>query len=215
MTTIKLEDLHGRVMDVLGYEMLPHPHFAKVFGEPGRQYLEAYKEQFGGMWKAVVEADPPEIKEITLETVWTKKGKSAPSAHDLSRRPAVLDAMGIRRQLITPALILTALPASTGRTNMTPPPPSENVAVAISLLDAYNEWAVELTRKYSDRFRLPGVVPATALSVDELVKGTERLIASGIKLVAIPSRMPPAGLSPGDPALDPFYAALAKANVPL
>ena len=212
--TIKLEALHGQVMDALGYDFFSFSRYPEVFGEPGRRYFEVLAEQFHGWQRKIYDSHPPDTMEITPESVWTKKGPTAPSAIDLRRRPAVLDAMGIRRQLVTPALILHAIPNSTGTTTQLSEPPG-GVQAAIDLLDAYNAWAAAITKEYSDRLRIPGVVPTTDASVAVITKRAEHLVALGLKLVIIPSRRLPAGLSPGHPNLDSFYATLAEANVPL
>ena len=93
--TIKLEALHGQVMDALGYDFFSFSRYPEVFGEPGRRYFEVLAEQFHGWQRKIYDSHPPDTMEITPESVWTKKGPTAPSAIDLRRRPAVLDAMGI------------------------------------------------------------------------------------------------------------------------
>jgi predicted TIM-barrel fold metal-dependent hydrolase len=209
-----LEKLRGRVNCSLGYEYLPFSKYSDVFGAAGKRYFEVLEEQFK-FWRTIYDGQPADTMEITFETAWTKKGPLAPSAGDITRRPAVLDAVGIRRQLVTPALIVHAIPVSTGHTLMQPAITPEGMMAASDLMDAYNEWVADLAKKYGDRFRLPGAIPTTNVTVDELVRRAEHVIRLGVRLLTISPRVPPCGVSPGDPALDAFYAALAEAKVPL
>jgi len=52
-------------------------------------------------------------------------------------------------------------------------------------------------------------------SVDELVNTAKDLIDRGIRALHLAVNEPPAGYSPADPELDPFYALLAEKNIPL
>jgi predicted TIM-barrel fold metal-dependent hydrolase len=51
--------------------------------------------------------------------------------------------------------------------------------------------------------------------VADLVDGAERVLALGGRAVMIPAGLPPAGMSPADRRLDPFWHLLATANVPV
>jgi hypothetical protein len=52
-------------------------------------------------------------------------------------------------------------------------------------------------------------------TVADLVQQAETLIGKGIRAINIPHGVPPAGLSPTDPAMVDFWALLEKHNVPL
>src|SRR3974390_2453158 len=208
-----LESLHGRVTDVCSFDRLSFSLFPEVFGAAGRRFLDANEGPFRP-WQALMGAVVPDTAAITPETVWTSTEMAAPSASDLNRRPGILDAMGIRRQLIFPAILVLALPMTTGKTLMSPQPTAEGVKAALDLLDVYNAWAGELTRKYPDRLRIAGGL-ATNVTPEALVRKAEQVIATGVKVVLIPSRILPGGVSPADPVLDPFYATFAAANVAL
>jgi predicted TIM-barrel fold metal-dependent hydrolase len=210
--TKTLEALHGRVMDVCSFDRLPFSHYADVFGAAGRRFLEANEEPFRP-WTRVMGASKPDTAEITPETVWASKEMDAPSAIDLTRRPAVLDMMGIDRQLMFPALLVMLVPLATGITRFQPPPSAEGVKAAVDLLDIYNEWAGDLTKRF-DRLRIAGGM-TTNVTPEAMAKQADRIIAAGVKVLLIPSRIPPGGVSPGDPVLDPFYARLAEANIVL
>jgi len=212
--TIKLAELHGRVLDAMAYDFLAYSRYGEIFGEPGRRYFEVLEKQYA-FWMTIMKSMPADMQEVTPENVWTMKGGGAPSASDLSRRPAVLDAMGVRRQLVTPAILVHVIPTSTGASAMQPPTPPEGIKAALDLLDAYNEWAADFTKKYSDRIRIPGAIATSNFTPGEIATRAGQLIKMGLKMVMIPSKKPPGAVSPADPALDPFYAQLAEANVPL
>jgi predicted TIM-barrel fold metal-dependent hydrolase len=209
---LDVESLHGRIADVCSFDRLPFSNFPDVFGAPGRRFLDANEEPFR-MWRKMMDVGPPDNAEITTESVWTKKELEAPSAIDLHRRTAVLDQMGIARQLVFPGIVALAVPLATGLTRFQPPPTPEGVQAAVDLLAVYNEWAGELTRKH-DRLRVAGGMTSN-VAPEVLTKKVEEIIAAGLKVLLIPSRIPPCGVSPGDPVLDPFYARLAEANVVL
>lgn len=221
---MSLEALLGRVGDVDSHEQVPLPQYATVFGERGRRFFEANSELWTRMGRAFPEAenrmtfDGPDTMEITSETVWTVKGYQAPSAADMNRRPAVMDAMGISRQLIFPTMGLFALvSAHGGGFNGFPKTTPEEMRIGQEALDAYNEWAGRYTSLYPDRLRIVGVLETTdaGLTPDALVKRADALIATGVKAVMIPTGEPPAGVSPAHPALDDFYALLTQKNVAL
>lgn len=221
---MSLESLIGRVGDVDSHEQIPVPQYPEVFGERGRRFLEANEE----LWKRLERSFPSEEQrmdlnhrdtiEISPETVWTLKGSKAPSAADMNRRPAVMDQMGINRQLIFPTMGLFALAQSLGGGfNGVPKATPEQIQIGIEALDAYNEWAGAFTKKYPDRLRIVGMLSSSTpgLTAQNLVKKTEELIATGVKAVSIVTGQPPAGLSPAHPDLDAFYATLTEKNVAL
>ena len=152
--------------------------------------------------------------EFTERSVWENKLLTAPSHADRDRCPAVMDMMGIQRQLVFPTMALVALSQALGGLHM---PSTLEQEAAWSAIDAYNEWAAGLTSNYPKRMYVvallctakPGVTPP------EWAKEAGRLIKLGVRGVFIPTGKPLAALSPGDPALDPFCATLAEADVPL
>lgn len=222
--TVTLESLRGRVGDVDSHEQIPVPQYPEVFGERGQQFLDANEV----LWERLRRGFPDEqqrmdlnhrdVVAITQENVWTLKGSRAPSAADMNRRPAVLDEMGIKRQLIFPTMGLFALVQSLGGGfNGVPKATPEQMQIGRDALDAYNEWAGSFTRKYPDRLRVVGMLSSSTpgLTVADLVKQTEALIATGVKAISIVTGEPPAGLSPAHPELDAFYATLTDNNVAL
>lgn len=222
--TVTLEGLKGRIGDLDAHEQIPVLQYGKVFGERGQRLYDANPQ----LWVRMAKAFPSEEQslmidrkddaEITPEAMWTVKGSLAPSAADLDRRPAAMDAMGIHRQLIFPTMGLIALStAHGGGYNGTPKATPEQMAIGADALNAYNEWAGHFTRKYPDRLRVVGLLETTdeGLTPAALIKRAEALIRLGVKAVMIPTGMPPAGLSPAHPAMDDFYSLLTERDVAL
>lgn len=222
--TMTIDQLHGRVMDLDSHEMAPFSRYEEMFGERGRRFCDAaenvwrYIASFGPDDPNNTLIDRPEVAEITPASVWEVKGSAAPSASELSRRPEVLDAMGIHRQLIFPGFGMVAFIMSQGGGSIGSPLASdEMMKLSWGAIDAHNEWAAGLTNRFPDRLRVVGILPTAkpGATPQSLVTETAELLKTGVKAIYVASGLPPAGLSPADDALDPWYAALAEANVPL
>lgn len=224
--TVTLEALHGRVLDTDSHEQVPVPRWGEVFGERAQRFAETSSEWFNSLKKSsfmgseVKETDGfhldvPDDIEITPETMWENKGVIGPSAINLDRRPAAMDVMGFRRELVFPLMGLAAIAVATGGSTF--PATEEQMKAAEGAIDAYNEWAAALTRKYPDRLRPSAVLNTWRADItpEGLVKSAETLIASGIRVLQITTTVPPAGVSPAAPELDPFYALLAQENIAL
>src|SRR3974390_433321 len=225
--TMPLKSLLGRVLDLDSHEQIPQARYAEVFGERGEGFLEAKCGVFDMIAKVAEALNPgdglhidiPDTAEINEEAVWENKGSKAPSHADLDRRPGGVDMMGIQRQLVFPTMGLVALGQTQGGLSMGQLRVSSDEEKKASWdgLDAYNEWAASVTTKHPDRLRVAAILPShkPGLTPQALVKETERLIKSGAKVLLIPVGAPPAGISPDDKRLDPFYATVAEANVAL
>jgi predicted TIM-barrel fold metal-dependent hydrolase len=221
---LTLEQIKGRVGDLDAHEQIPIPHYPEVFGEVGERFVKENTE----LWEAAKRItqykpdedaffDAPDDAEINQENVWTLKGGRAPGVIDMDRRLAAMDEMGIHRQLVFPMMGIYAwIMALGGNMNWFPKASPEQQKLGVLAVDAYNKWAGGRT-KVSDRTRMVGILLSNAadMTPELLVKKTEELLDSGIRAITLSSGMPPAGVSPGNPVLDPFYDLLAKANVPL
>lgn len=219
-----LESLLGRVRDVDAHEQIPVPQYPEVFGERGQRFVDANPALWERMKRAFssdeqrLDLNHRDVGEINQKSVWTFKGSLAPSSADMNRRPAVMDEMGIKRQLIFPTMGLLALVQSLGGGfNGVPKATPEQQQVGLDALDAYNEWAGSFTRKYPDRLSIVGMLSSSnpGLTPEGLVRKAEALIATGVKAVSIVTGEPPAGLSPAHPELDAFYATLTDHDVAL
>lgn len=208
-----------RALDVDSHEMVPLELQQQIFGPTAlydaiithvRMPADHPNRTRGGI---VTGDDTP----INYDTVWKLKGGSAPSAIDLGRRPEVLDLMGIERQLCYPTFGLAALIMAidhlaheffhfeAGKVDCR--------KVGLEAIDAHNKWALQVTKTTNARVRPVGIVLTD--SVDAMVRQTTHMIADGIRAVMIPANVPPAGTSPADPVLDPFWRLCADANVPV
>jgi len=220
--------LIGRVNDVDGHEVLPISQWGAQFGHLGpllQALLPEELDTFGiAELRSGVERDDVGI---TPDSVWRRVGWEnnicqAPGAIDMTRREAVLDTMGVRAQQIFPSfgtagfMLLTATPAFVSSFFKIP---AEVIPGEVALAEigeqvclAYNNWVLgQMTGIDGDRVRMVGVIPT--ISFETMMAETERLIAAGIKAVAIPPAVPPAGRSPADRSLDPFWALCERSNV--
>jgi predicted TIM-barrel fold metal-dependent hydrolase len=227
---LTLDALKGRIGDLDSHESIPVPRYGEVFGEIGRRFAVENEE----LWRradalalATVEEhgeaelitrDHEDNCEINQETVWALKGTGAPGAVNMDRRPAVLDEMGIQRQLIFPMMgIFAWIQALGGGQIWIPPASREQIALGKEAIKAYNRWAGGISAKYGDRMRVVGMLLSgePGLTPDSMIKQAEAMISSGVKAILISGGEPPAGMSSGDRRLDPFYAALAEKNITL
>jgi len=221
---LTLENLLGRVGDLDSHESIPVPRYGQIFGQVGERFIKENKE----LWDAAervtqfrpedhITVDRADDAEINQKNVWELKGQCAPGAIDMDRRIAVMDEMGIKRQLIFPMMgIFAWITALGGNQNWMPKCSREQMALGKQAIDAYNKWAGMRTKK-SDRMRMVGMILSgdPEMTPALLVKKAEELIDTGVKAVLISSGTAPAGLSPSDAKLDPFYATLARSNVAL
>jgi predicted TIM-barrel fold metal-dependent hydrolase len=208
-----------RALDIDSHEMVPLHLRNEIFGPTELQRVIATKVNMpanhpNAAQRHVTEDDTP----INYENVWTIKGGSAPSAIDLGRRPEVLDVMGIQRQLCYPtfglaALIMAQDHNANGFFNFEPGTVENPTKIGLEAIDAHNRWAARMTKQTDQRVRPVGIIMTH--SVEFMVEQARTMIAQGIRAVMIPANEPPAGTSPGDPALDPFWALCAEANVPV
>jgi hypothetical protein len=93
-------ELRG-LMDVDSHEMMPFQMWGDVFGDAGAELAVLVKDR--PTLNNVSQPDMPgDVMEINQRTVWEVKGSDAPGAVDMNRRPAVMDEMGVERQLVFP-----------------------------------------------------------------------------------------------------------------
>jgi predicted TIM-barrel fold metal-dependent hydrolase len=207
--------LAGGVMDLDSHEMIPVHMWAEAFGSEAELLapLTAGLISRAGANSTVRDDIVADVTAITDEIVWTQKGPDAPGAIDLGRRPAVLDAMGVSRQLLFPTFALIGMNLFYNRAA------PEYFGFDPSLIDpkdagrgavnAYNRWAGRQVATHGDdRVRPVGVILTE--SVEQMVADAEALLAAGLRTLWIPSGAPPAGRSPADPALDPFWCAAVE-----
>lgn len=208
------------VLDVDSHEMAPVELWGEVFGADVAARL--HEVGFEILTRARVNPlSVPGLTEdaapITDESVWQQKGAGAPSAIDLQRRPAVLDQMGITRQLVFPTFGLFAL-ILVNEPNVHlwfgfDPTKVDAQALGRLAIEAHNDWAARITASTSDRVRPVGIVLVD--SAESMLAQARSAVEQGIRALMIPANVPPAGASPASPALDPFWRFCAEADVPV
>lgn len=219
--------IHGRINDVDSHEMI-HPsvlgqHFGAVGAQVSGPISARLKQILVGTdlgaktLDAAIEATP-----VDAGAVGSVRGFGAPGAVDIDRRLAVLDILGVRRQLVFPGFIgafavqfASSTPASIKALNIGVEnlDPSMFPIMARKLRDAHNDWAVRIQARDPQRLRPVGVLLNNEL--DEMLQDAEAAIRNGLGGVMLSSATPPGGLSPADAALDAFWATCAKGNLPL
>jgi predicted TIM-barrel fold metal-dependent hydrolase len=210
-----------RVLDVDSHERVPGELRDEIFGPTA---LVAASKTFGIRKRYAKHGNqtsmPDRVGDVTpidYDSVWKLKGPYAPSAIDMARRPEVLDAMGIDRQLVYPTFGLMALKMFMD-TNAHAffdfdPKQYDHRELGLEGIEAHNRWAVRTTKGTNNRARPVGMVLTE--SIEGMIHQTEQLISEGIRALMIPANNPPGGTSPADPALDPFWRMTADANVPV
>ncbi|HEY0229365.1 MAG TPA: amidohydrolase family protein [Mycobacterium sp.] len=220
--TATLPPVMDRVFDVDSHEMAPLHFWGSLFGsaagEIAEQVTESMKLQKGNDFYA-----PDLVADATVishDTVWNLKGTSAPGAFDFKRRLQVMDQMGVARQLVFPSFAIFASMLKIGDEFRVKQflgckgTIAEIQALGDVGLTEYNNWAAATTAANPDRTRCVAYIMDNG-TVDDLVEQAETLIGKGIRAINIPHGVPPAGVSPANPAMDDFWALLEKHNVPL
>lgn len=227
MSALTLDDISGRILDADSHEFVPAGLWADVFGPVTAPFadlaLRFHEPDALNSLSAPVEKDDAPISEDTL---W-QLGAYSPGAVDMSRRLEVMDALGVEQSLIfftgVGAMGVLGVSASAkdfkhfmgvempdlGGMEFT-----DDVLLAAGriLIQAHNDWAIQ-TAKLSPRLRPVGVLEVQDLAT--AVADAERLISSGVRAINLISGIPPAGLSPGHPDLDPLWRVFAESNVPI
>jgi predicted TIM-barrel fold metal-dependent hydrolase len=111
-----------------------------------------------------------------------------------------MDVMGIERQLIFPQIVLAA-------------PAWSDHPSAGKVLREYNDAVIRWTKAGQGRLR-----PTALLNmgtIEGAIAEAERVIEGGARAVFIQDGVAPGGYSPAAPEVDPLWALLAKANVPV
>lgn len=223
MTDVKpypdeLKPYWGELMDVDAHEQLPAQVWEQEMG-PALKDLATYwlnmedngRDRHHPNVPGYVKDDAP----INAETIWKQKGPPAPAAADLSRRPQVMDLMGIKRQLIFPTMgiqcaAMIYLPPEHRFGKKIRATYEERRAYGFELLKAYNDWGIRVA-KHSDRVR--PVLPIYSETVEGMIAEARRLIDNGIRAIWLLSGEMPGGRSPAHPDLDPFWSLMEDNNV--
>jgi len=128
------------------------------------------------------------------------KGWASPAAADATLRVHALDLMGIDRQILFPIAFVAAILVS----------PMEGAAEACRI---HNDYILDWARAGKGRLRPVAMVPTQ--TVEGALAEAKRTIDAGAYAINVSSGRPPGGLSPADPAWDPFWALVAEVDVPV
>src|SRR3974377_98948 len=192
--TVKLESLRGRIGDVDAHEFIPVHRFPEIFGEIGQRFIENGKCILDGL-APMPEGHPHRLTEkawddaiITEQSVWEKKGIYAPGPADMDRRVAVMDQMGVGRELVFPGFgLLGLIQASGGGQATFPVATAKEIAIGREVMSEHNKWAGSVTRKHPNRLSIVGMVSTgdPGLTPEMLAKRTEEVIDRGEKTIKI------------------------------
>ena len=219
--------LLSRTLDVDGHEFAPPLVWGELFGPVAERLAEVCAPFIAAMGENYI-LRPDQAADdaaMTPENVWTMRHTGAPGAFDMHRRLAAMDLMGVRRQLIFPSFglwgqILSSGPEAGGamahamRGMLGGLSASAARELGFAGIDEHNAWAIRSSAIDPDRLRCIGMIkqPDTA---DDMIAQARALTDAGLRGVLINTGLPPAGLSPASPQLDPFWALMAERDVPV
>jgi predicted TIM-barrel fold metal-dependent hydrolase len=184
--------VHGRINDLDSHLQVPVSRWGEVFGEA--------TARLGAQWIGHPFFDATGETERTAQSVWSAKGTAAPGACTPEGRLATMDVMGIERQLIFPQVVLAA-PAWSGHPN------------AEAVLHEYNDAVLRWTKAGDNRLRPTALLNLT--TIEAAIAEAERVLAGGARAVFVQDGIAPGGYSPAAPEVDPLWALLAEAGVPV
>ena len=184
--------VHGRINDLDSHLQVPISRWAEVFGDATARVGERYAH--------IPYFDDTDEPELTTESVWTTKSTAAPGACTPEGRLAALDVMGIERQLIFPQVILAA--SAWG-----------DHPDAAPVLREYNDAVLRWTTAGAGRLRPTALLNLT--TIEGAIAEAERVAAGGARAVLIQDGIAPGGFSPAAHEVDPLWALLADAGMPV
>lgn len=190
--TTTVPEVHGRINDLDSHLQVPVSKWAEVFGEA--------TARFGTQFAGHPFFDETNEPERTAESVWKTKGSAAPGSSTPMGRLATMDVMGIDRQLIFPQVVV-ALPAWSDHPK------------APLVLREYNDAVLRWTKEGDNRLRPTALLNLT--TIEGAIAEAERVVAGGARAVFIQDGIAPGGYSPAAPEVDPLWALLAEAGVPV
>lgn len=209
------------IIDVDSHEFMPSHFYPDLFGEVGHRVMELYDRRNTGKgeWRENDLTRPDIVGDaapIDPTTIWRLKGPGAPGAIDMRRRNEVLDAMGVDCQLVFPTFgfigLLLAQLSDAHFDKLFHAERCDHRRIGLDAIAAHNDWALGMT-DLSDRQHHVAIV--TTFDLDAMLREAERLLSGGARALWIPATTPPAGTSPANEALDPFWAMAVQHDVPV
>lgn len=212
-----LPDFLASVIDIDSHEMIPSYFWNQEFGDVADVLLPLTDGILGNAGANTMLRDDitSDLVEITDDNVRNMKGPQAPAAIDFNRRPDVLNAMGVARQLVFPSfgLIGMSLRYNENAADFFKFDPAnfDRFDVGRRVIQASNQWAARVMKTVdAESVRPVGLLMTDSL--DQMMRDAEEALSGGIVAFWISGSTPPAGTSPADPALDPFWDLMARSN---
>jgi predicted TIM-barrel fold metal-dependent hydrolase len=210
----ELQDLAGDIIDVDSHEMMPAQVWVREIGPVANvlaQYWLNNKAELGHLNHPNQPGYDLDEAPIESDSIWRRKGPTAPGATDPTRRPEIMDLMGVKRQLMFPTgvgMYGMGLANSANDYGYATDLTDDRKGYGLALCKAYNEWTLKVT---TDRVR--GVALLFEDTVEELLAMAQDLVSRGVRAVWMPSAMLPGGRSPAHSALDPLWKLMTDNNV--
>jgi predicted TIM-barrel fold metal-dependent hydrolase len=220
-----LEGIWGRITDVDSHEHTPVTLWPERFGRVGTLFAPV-----GAAFGQDVN-DPNCINldtrhegtEISDENIWNLRPRAlAPGAFELDRRLAVLDHIGIERQLLFPGFAFIAMFVRTRSEQdeaalASYAVPGADIGsivanigeLAWEVTQSHNNWAMEIAHM-GPRLRPVAMIIADEMS--SVMSELERVLVGGLRAVWLSSSLPPGGRSPAHADIDPFWSMLEEAD---
>jgi predicted TIM-barrel fold metal-dependent hydrolase len=216
-----------RTLDVDGHEFAPPRVWGELFGPVAERLAEVCGPFIAAMGDNYI-LRPDQAADdaaMTADNVWSMRHTGAPGAFDMHRRLEAMDLMGVRRQLIFPSFglwgqILSCGPEAGGsmahamRGMLGGLSAEDSRELGFAGIDEHNAWAIRSAAIDPDRLRCVGMIKQPD-NAEDMIGQARELTDRGLRGVLINSGLPPAGLSPAAPELDPFWALMAERNVPV
>lgn len=211
----EMDRFAGRIMDIDTHEMAPAQAWVETFGPATQEWAEHFmtvdhKGHAANPNTGNIAGFAGDVAPIDAN-VGDVKGCIAPGAVKPERRLAVMDAMGIGRQLMYPSLVggfAMILYKDHDNPRMMPGIDGDRLAKAKAHIEIWNDWAVKQAA-ISDRIRPVGVVYGDTPA--EMYERAKRLVDGGLRAVWLfPCGELPGGRSPAHPDHDPMWALFAE-----
>lgn len=123
--------------------------------------------------------------------------------------------MGVERQLIYPnfALIGVMLACNPLAHKWFGYDPNlvDRLQLGREVIAGHNDWVLRTNREV-DNTRVRPVGLILTESLEQMMEDTQKLIDGGTRALMIPGGEPPAGMSPADERLDPWWKLVSDAN---
>ena len=217
-----MQGIFENAIDLDSHEMMPTHFYPAIFGDVGRQVQEIF-DAFMSVRDVPLQNNlfRPEIKaddvEIDPQTIWRMKGPGAPAATDMRRRAEVLDAINVDSQLVFPGfgflgLIISSLTEEEFPLYFNQQCPPHHREIGLEAVRAHNKWA--LTQSHLDG-RQRHVLIVNTDTVDQMIADAQFAIDGQGGALWLSPTTPPAGMSPANPALDPFWSLAAANDMPV